>query len=230
MKQAVYDLSRLVAPRDCLGCGAPEAGALCHVCMSGLELAVGRGCRQCFNPNVSDEALTCPWCESLNPAPRQAISMYSYRNAGRAIFHRIKYDGHWRLLRPLLEHRLDVLLKHLALEEYDCMVPIPESFSRKVSRYFNPAAELAKHLSALTGIPIRNHLKLKLWQKRQVGLQKKDRRLNVKNRYQAKGTIPKRILLVDDVATTGSTLQSAQKCLQQSGAMTVGWMTLFRTL
>ena len=230
MSPALWDVTRLFAPSDCLTCGFGETGPLCLPCLNNLEVAAGRGCRRCSNPVVADSAASCPWCRALTEAPHHLSALYCFRDGGREMYHLVKYAGYWRLLDAMLQHRLDVLLSVLPMEQYSCVVPIPESLSRRFKRFFNPAAQLAHYLSLATGIPVRQHLRIRPWQKRQVGLSREERRKNTQDRFRVCGSPPRSVLLVDDVMTTGSTLESAQRALQAAGVEQVGWMTLFRTL
>ena len=95
------DPTRLVAPRECLGCGSPGT-MVCGACLTNLEAIAGLGCRRCGNPAIHRDAASCPWCDRLHSIGRPVTTLFAYRDVGRTLFHRIKYEGYWPLIQPLL--------------------------------------------------------------------------------------------------------------------------------
>jgi len=226
-----WDISQLMAPAGCLGCEATEPGPLCRSCLRRLEPIPARGCRRCRNPAVHAHAGECGWCRRLDLLPAHLCCLYPYRETGRDLFHLVKYGGYWRLLRPMLEHGAASILRAVPPDEYRCLVPIPESFTRKWKRAFNPARLIADSLALLTGLPVVEALTLKPFRSHQVGLTFRERRKNVRGRFRLRDvTLPRALILVDDVLTTGATLQEASTVLARSGVEKVAWFTLLRTL
>lgn len=182
---ARWDISRLAAPRNCLICDLPESPPICPDCLNLLEPIHHKGCRRCGNPGVANEARQCAWCQRLGQLPQDLCTLFAYRNEGREIYHRVKYQGHWSLLPTLIHQGMPGFFQKLPFKSYQCLCPIPESLSRKWSRTFNPAALLAEGLSRTTGLPDQALLKIRLFKPHQVGLDYQQRRKNAMNRFMA---------------------------------------------
>lgn len=228
MKFQYADLSRLLAPSDCLLCEAVDTGPVCKSCLDELEVLPGRGCRRCGNPEVSNSALSCAFCRGLVRRPALFCHLHSYRGRGRDLLQAIKFQGYWPLIAKLLERQLATVLAALPLTQFEAVVPIPQAPARRIARLYNPAEEIARALSRLTGLPLVPALRMRLFQPRQLGQDAATRRANARHRFSLRRPAPRALILVDDVLTTGSTLAEAQRCLQQGGAEYVAWFTLFR--
>lgn len=219
---------QLLAPGDCLHCSEPLCGPLCRTCASQLEPLAGKGCTRCGNPQVHRDAMECQWCRRLSLHPQNVCTLFAYRETGRAVFHKVKYEGYWKLLEIMLDQELKGFFQTIPFLQYACLTPIPESFSRKITRTFNPAGILADILSARTGLPVFNGLTVKTFHRHQVGLGYEERRKNTRNRFRVKNQPPKTVILVDDVLTTGATLEAATRALQRAGVEKTAWFTLLR--
>ena len=225
-----WDPTQLAAPRRCLFCGEAEVSGLCRPCLGELEPLGSKGCRRCGNPAVHRDAETCRWCDRLKGLPDELCSLYAYREMGMAVFRKIKYGGYYRLLNPMLKPNRALFFEKISFLEYNCLVPVPETFKSKFERYFNPAALIADRLSRISGIPSRPRLAISPRARRQVGLTYEERRKNTKNRFRARGVTDRdAVILVDDVLTSGATLAAATRVLRRAGVRRIAWFTLFRT-
>ena len=231
LKQGDWDLTRWIAPKECFGCGKNAENPICGQCIASLEPIAGQGCSACGNPQVDRAADTCPWCRRLKRLPYEICTLYAYRNKGRELFQTAKFKGYWRLIHRLLEPRWADFFSTISFLEYDQIIPIPETLPRKIQRFFNPASVIAESLSMGTGLPVQNGLKTKFFQKRQVGLSYRQRRENNSHRFfPSKGLRSKGVILVDDVLTTGATLEAASSSLVEAGVPKIAWFSLYRTL
>ncbi len=229
MIPAAWDPTRLAAPGGCLTCDDAEHGPLCPGCTGALEMLAGRGCRACGNPDVGDSALNCDWCARLTHLPDRVCTCFGYRETGREVYHLVKFRGYWRLMRPLVDLVQPAFFRQMDYPHIDCLIPIPETLGRKFSRDYNPAQLLARELSRFTGLPVRSLVTVNPFSRRQVGLDYEERRRNVRKRYRLKGKPPRSVVLVDDVVTTGATLEAITELLRKAGVQQVGWFSLFRT-
>lgn len=166
----------------------------------------------------------CRLCtEALLPAmPVQiegaeaAVAMWAYGGPAARAIQNLKYNGQWALGRSLgagMAHQLD------ALPTMDVVAPVPLSKSRLVMRGYNQARELARGLP----LPILPQALVRAPGQPQVGLSREERRANLE---QVMGPGPQsvqglRVLLVDDVITTGATAEAAIVALKAAGAMSV---------
>lgn len=215
--------------RPCLGCQSFSREAICAPCLKAME-PMKRGCKRCGNPHVHGDASSCSWCNRLKVLPDYLATPWVYRDKGRDLYHLVKYQGYWRLLEKLLQ---DTATAWQPFEEWQkpVLVPIPESLKRKWHRNFNPAHQIAKILARPQGAPVEALLKIRNFQPPMVGLDYEARRKNARNRFKARiKRRPSSVILVDDVLTTGATLEAATMALKKLGVKKVGWFALFRTV
>jgi ComF family protein len=155
----------------------------------------------------------------------------------RAIVHAFKYAGHQTLAAPLAERLADH--PHLHLHTVDLVVPVPLHPWRRLTRGFNQAERIARHL----GLPVVHALARRRWTSSQAGLHADARARNVRDAFMIaarptergrralRGQLSKaRVLLVDDVVTTGATLSACARILREAGASEVRAGTIARTL
>ena len=157
-----------------------------------------------------------------------AYSYGAYEGKLRDIIHLLKYQR----IEPLAKPLANLLIKALPLDQrFDCIVPIPIHWMRRISRGFNQAELIAKPLAHYMSVPIVKALRRKNYRAPQVGLTNAQRRENVRGVFYVRK--PEQvdglhILLVDDVFTTGATASACAKALKKAGAKHVSLLTLAR--
>ncbi|NOX21251.1 MAG: ComF family protein [Nitrospirae bacterium] len=130
---------------------------------------------------------------------------------------------------------LGSLMAGIDFPPVDAVVPIPLSKERLIQRGFNQSYYMAKVISSTKGLPLEHLLLRKLNTPAQSGLNKKDRQKNIRGAFQVdrfrgiSSIVPGRILLVDDVYTTGATLNEAAMTLKTAGTKTVFALVFART-
>jgi ComF family protein len=228
----------LLFPPQCLNCDArvPTHGTLCLACWQQIHFISEPMCHACglpFDYDIGENALCAP-CLNERPLYLQARATFRYDEHSRKLITRFKYSDQTQLA--------EIYGAWLAkaggqlLAQTDIIIPVPLHYFRFVHRRFNQSALLANILSKKTGIRhIPNALKRSRQTTPQTGLTRKQRETNVKgaftinNRY-ASTIKGKNILLIDDVITTGSTIEQCTKTLLKSGAAQVNVLTLARTV
>ncbi len=134
-------------------------------------------------------------------------------------------------MASLVDRGVARLLATTPFLDYECLTPIPETFRGKLRRAFNPAERIAMLLSERTGLSMRRLLRAKPFRRPQVGLAYEARRKNARGRFAPRGgPAPRSVLLVDDVLTTGATMEAATDVLRRAGSARVAWFCLFRAL
>jgi ComF family protein len=140
-----------------------------------------------------------------------------YNGALRKAINLLKYYSIKRL-----EHPLSDVLLHVKLPEVDGVVPVPLYRKRLRQRGFNQSALLAKHAAGNLGVPLVTDCLMKTRDTvQQVGLDAVERKKNIRNAFAVQNREPvygKKILLVDDVITTGATVRECSKVLKKAGA------------
>ena len=229
----------LVYPPLCIVCREPvaEAGGLCPACWQDLHFLDGPVCAACGLPFEIDpgEAALCAACLLQKPAFDKARAILRYDEAGKkpvlALKHADRLD-----LAPAFGRWLERAGREL-LASSDLIVPVPLHRTRLWLRRYNQSAELARALARLTGLPCEPLLLRRLRATPSQGEMPsaKARRRNVRGAFAvAKERRPvlhgKRVLLIDDVLTTGATADACARTLKRAGAAAVAVLALARVV
>jgi ComF family protein len=224
-------------PDSCRICDLPLAGLtaapVCHSCIAALAPArdIPR-CPRCARGFATREAVSagpCGICQRQPPRFDAAAVAGPYDGALRRAIHLLKYDGMTPLARPLGK-----LLAAAAapFAGFDAIIPAPLHWRRRWDRGFNQSDLVAREVSRLTGIPLDRRLLRTRSTPPQAGLSSAERRLNVQGAFaaaDAKTAIRgKKLIVVDDVMTTGATLEACARVLKRAGAAEVAALTLAR--
>lgn len=219
-----------VFPVACVCCNkVSDCGVLCAKCFNKITFIDIPYCGKCgksFSTDISHKTL-CTECFNETRRFDIARSLFVYNLYARQIIVRIKQTGDRNLIQKccyLLLIRYATLFKNI-----DAIVPVPSHWTRTLVRGFNPADVIAWELSLLTSIPVIRKLKRISRTKYQHKISKAERAENVKGAFMWYGEIPSNILLVDDVFTTGSTLNECSKTLRDAGTEKIHCVTLAST-
>jgi ComF family protein len=234
-------LAVLLAPA-CAACNAsltyPARGPVCQSCWDAIRSFTPPLCRRCGDPLpswrvISVEAGVCPRCRRRPSALTESRAIGAYDGSLRAIVHAFKYGGCRSLARGL-GARLRESAAGL-LGSADIVVPVPLHRSRRRGRGFNQARELARHL----GLPLVDALRRTRATPSQTDLPAAARHANVRDAFAlARRRLPwlalnvegLRIVLVDDVSTTGATIEACARVLRAAGAADVSAVTAARVV
>jgi ComF family protein len=226
-------LSIVLAP-VCAACETsldePTRGPVCRACWQGIRHFTPPLCDVCGDPlpswrSVSIDCGTCPRCRRRSHDLTRSRAIGDYDGPLRDIVHALKYDRRQSLARPLAA----LLARDGAaiLSGADIAVPVPLHRSRKRARGFNQAAEIARYLP----IPSAHVLRRVRATVSQTDLPAAKRHANVRHAFAVRrgrdvtGLV---VVLVDDVSTTGATLESCARVLKAAGAREVRALTAAR--
>ena len=219
----------LLLPLHCVGCRR-EGELLCARCIESLQRLKQPYCDICAEPNVHG---LCQMCLE-HPSEIDGIrAPYLFEGPLREAVHRLKYRG-WRAAAPLLGRLLADFLdrnQFPAQPRGQALVPVPLHPRRLRSRGYNQSHLLAKEAGRLLDMPVRQDLAKRVKDSPpQVDARSREqRRANVAGSFLAKTEVAgMSILLVDDVATTGSTLSACAAALKEAGAARVWGVVLAR--
>jgi len=225
-------------PEACQLCGAaratPSEGFVCNNCRAQVRFIEPPFCERCGLPYEGEITTTfeCANCRETELHFRSARSAVVARDKILDVIHRYKYHrALW--FEPFLA---DLLIcragPQLALEKWDFIVPVPLHATKQRQREFNQAVRLAHPLAAATRIPVNNHLIRRVVATRtQTLLSRPERVANVRNAFAMRPgqrLNGERIVLLDDVFTTGATTSACAKTLQAAGAAEVCVWTVAR--
>lgn len=214
----------------------PDAGELhiCTRCRDGLPLLVSPLCTVCGIPFAGPGGdHTCGACRTHPPHFDTARAHLLYEGPARELIHGFKYRHKTHLRRPLALLALEGLTGFIAARLPDVIIPVPLHRSRLQSRGFNQAVLLGEMFSSRLSIPMLVDGMARIRQTQpQVELSAADRSGNVKGAFAVKRPdriSKRRVLLLDDVMTTGSTVDECANVLKKSGAAAVTVVTIART-
>lgn len=219
----------LLFPLRCVHCGA-DGSLFCEKCeRESTRLHPGSLCRKCALPSRID---VCEACFAVPPALDRAIPVFAYDPAVRDAVSALKYRD-IRALAPRLGRLMAETLPEPVRSSVDAVVPVPISRSRLRSRGYNQSELLARQVAGLTGLAMDTGLLARSNdgppQAKAASIE--ERIANVRGAFDVAGDVTgKRVLLVDDVMTTGSTLNACARALKQAGAEWAGALPLAREL
>lgn len=227
----------MVLPDECRICRQPLSNLsripVCPACLSQTRpLEAEFFCRQCRTPFVDayplDEHDLCTVCRENRANFDAAYSYGSYDGTLRDLIHLYKYARVESLSLPLSRLMAGALPRD---ERFDMVLAMPMHWFKRWRRGFNQAELLAAPIARRLGIPLCRNLRRRRAGKAQAGLDFADRMTNLKDAFSVdrpEQVAGRRILLVDDVLTTGATLRSAAAVLKLAGARRVCALALAR--
>ena len=230
----------LVYPERCLICAVPVARRQdCSVCDECWEKSMALKiqsprCSSCglpFQTLRDDSDHLCGDC-ILQPPPYSGARSFGYYTAElSALVHGLKFHGRRNLIALLAPLLAEVFFENWNRENFDGLAPIPLHPRRKRERGYNQSELLAQSLSHKIAVPCVDGLRRLRPTLPQVGLTDVQRHENVRKAFVCKDEAlirRKRILLIDDVMTTGATVSSAARALLDGGALRVSVLTIAR--
>lgn len=229
-------LLNLLFPRFCLGC-QKEGDYLCQDCKSTLEISEYYYCLCNHHPLRLPDGGKCKKCRSKKLSGLYFPLSYKEKSLTRKILHQFKYQPYIKELAKTLS---SLIIDHFLLSdknyqkifENGILVPVPLDKKKLKNRGFNQAEEIAKELSQILKIPLiaNNLVKIKRTPD-QIELSQEQRQENLKNAFLCKNPKEvknKKIFLIDDVYTTGSTLEECALTLKSAGAKEVWGIVVAR--
>lgn len=224
-------------PRRCPVCGeivTPKGSLICPDCEKQLSWVTGPVCKSCGRQVTDETAEYCPDCMRRSHLFDSGFSLCNYNEAARKSMGKIKYQGRREYLDFYGSEMAKRLGKQIMKVGADALVPVPVHPARKRKRGFNQAEVLAVRISEELErqqgrtIPVRTDLLFRTKKTLpQKDLSAAERLKNLESAFEA-GEIPpniRRVILVDDIYTTGSTADACAKALKQAGVSNVSVVT-----
>ena len=230
IKKGVEAVINLVFPRRCPVCDRPAGYGrlICPGCIGKLKVVKGAVCCKCGKPLVDESAELCSGCRGTKHQYKEGRSLYEYKSVNRSIY-RFKYSGrseYGDYFGKAMAHYLGKTIKEW---DPDIIVPVPLHEKKLRKRGFNQSAVLAKSLSKELGIPysdrlikrVRNTVPMK-------ELDARKRQINLKNAFIVGSYDVKlrKVVIVDDIYTTGSTVDAMAVAFSRAGVSDVYFVAL----
>lgn len=216
-----------VYPPTCTGCGK-YGEWLCGVCTNKLQPAHPEClvCRQ-----VSNKFITHPHCKGNID---RSVIAWKYEQIARRIMKRFKYQYGYKTIEPLIPLLSPIIKSNFKQEENSVVIPVPLHRVRQLDRGFNQSEIISSPFKTALGMEVRTDLiRRKRYTESQVSKDKEHRVNNLKGAFEVSGEISdyKKVILVDDVLTTGATVQEVAGSIKEVNKdITVETFSLFRAV
>ncbi|MBI1976778.1 MAG: ComF family protein [Candidatus Omnitrophica bacterium] len=226
----------LLFPALCAACGARvhHETPICHDCLGKLKYLAPPWCSRCGIPqNHTELCFDCSQRISKTGSLDQIRSVFIYQEPLRIFIHQWKYKDRPELSRFLAQQMVLFTELYFTEKPWDILIPVPLHKTRERERDYNQSLLLAAAVSKALEIPVSTGtLKRARPTLPQSTLPEPERRSNVLSAFRALsyGAAKKNILLIDDLYTTGSTLEQCAFALKTQGAARVDALTLSRTM
>ena len=213
----------LLLPQRCLAC-ARSGAQVCDGCRSALRRIGPPLCARCGAPTAWPVE-RCRECAGRRLAFARARAAVEYDEPIRRVVAGWKERG----LHRIAAWAAEIVVETLPRADAVCIVPVPPDRERRLKRGHHAAADLARELGARWTLPVEPLLVRTRLSTPQRGLDDAARRRNVAGAFRALAA-PRKVLLLDDVYTTGATVNAAASALRKAGAQTVEVVTFARTI
>jgi competence protein ComFC len=236
LRRAGEALGSLLFPPHCACCGGETLGGahLCGLCAEKARKIAAPFCRQCSQPfdGAIESEFTCSNCGDRHFHFDCAVARYRATGIVRELIHRFKYDRTVYLRRPLAAWLTEALDdERIRAQPFAYLVPVPLHAARLREREFNQADELAQLVAERAGAPVLRCLRRVRYTTTQTQLDREERMQNLRNAFRVRHSARvsgSHLILVDDVFTTGSTVEECARVLKQAGAASVRVITVAR--
>jgi ComF family protein len=228
LKLAFNFVKNFIFPNSCFLCATPdvEYDGFCNDCYKQLNFVSEPVCNVCgrlvpivFQNNIEK----CSECQKGNKFYDNARALLQFNEGSKSLVHKFKYYDQTRLASVV--SKLIYFRYKKKLQDYDCIIPVPMYKIKRIFRLYNQSQILATKIGKLMQKPVDNQVLFKTkWTKPQSTLTLKKRKENLLDSFLSKNIQKiksKKIILVDDVITTGNTINTCSKILKKSGASSV---------
>src|SRR5690606_24904731 len=217
-------------PVACILCGERSRGGLCQYCRAAVCRSMDDGRPRCSRCVLRLEDASCPDCRSLTPAFAGVMAAFDYAWPGDLLIRRLKLEGRYACA-PVLARLLAERCERLPDRSLLMVAPVPASRRSLALRGFNPAGEVGRELARRLQLQWKPEVLQRVRDgTMQKGLKGEDRRREVEGLYACTPEVAGRqVLVVDDVMTTGSTLDAIARAALKEGAAAVWGAVLART-
>jgi ComF family protein len=223
-------------PATCVVCAqdVERLDYLCEGCRRKAPRITAPFCAKCSEPfsGAITQTFSCANCEHRALHFDSAVAAYRSRGLVRKLVHAFKYGRQRHLRHPLGEWLGETMRDpRLRGRSFDLVVPVPLHPARERERGFNQAALLAELLAAQIGVPLQMALERIRYTRTQTAYDRAERMENLRDAFRLRknrNVRDLRVLLIDDVLTTGSTLSECARVLRDAGALAVNAATAAR--
>ncbi len=238
-----WTLLDFVFPAECAYChqfaGDDRILIFCRSCWSAMTLIPSSICPRCGKPYPSQTVLQhspaflCGDCRVSPPFFNRTYTAAYYEGVLREAIQQFKFHQKTKLGKPLAQLLIARLPENIDIHEYQAILPVPLHKTRQKERGYNQSAILARHLAQhyQLNLILHNLIRIRATNAQSQMKGRKDRQENVKNAFCLRSTDMLRdqnLILIDDVFTTGATVNECSKTLKQAGVRSILVLTVSR--
>lgn len=230
MKEILAQALNVLYPRHCPICHEileDQRRKICPECEASLHPISGPRCRRCSRP-VAEQEEYCPECEQSKHEFTEGLSVFVYNEEWKISIEKYKYYGCREYGEFFALCMTAAVRSRIPLWKPDLIVPVPLHRAKQRARGFNQSWDLARQIGEALSIPAEEHLVEKPKATRsQKKLTARERRQNLSDAFRVTRPLAGEVLLVvDDMYTTGSTMDAMAECLKRAGASRIYFVTL----
>lgn len=220
-------LTDALFPRRCPVCGEivmPKGQLICRPCLKELSLVKSPVCKKCGKEVIGERIEYCFDCTRHKRTFEYGIALFNYNEAAKRAMAGIKYKNRREYLDFFADAAVKRCLKKLALMQADVLIPVPVHPSRLRKRGFNQAEVFANYLSPALNIPVCTDILVRSKKTDpQKGLNPSERLKNLEKAFAIDSLPPgvSNVILIDDIYTTGSTMEACARVLMRAGVKKV---------
>jgi ComF family protein len=230
LKDTGREVLQILYPAHCPICHgiAPYHEAICPECRKKLPYIRGKRCRLCGKP-VEDSEIYCDDCQKIRHFYQEGMGIFLYDDVMRETMSYLKYKHRKEYGRILGELVYEAAREKIRIWNPQAIIPVPMHKSKMETRGYNQAEEIARPIAERFGVPLCTDL---LFRREKTAAMKDlsavERRDNMRHAFAVsdKNAVPKRILLVDDIYTTGATIDACAEALRAAGAGQITFLTV----
>lgn len=224
----------LLYPKRCPGCDVllnrkDYSKGFCPKCRKGIKLIGDNACMKCGAPLRKETDEFCPDCRKMNHKFIQGKAVFRYSGPMKNAMYRFKYSNRRCYGKTFSDYALKQYGSWLKKKGIEVIIPVPMYEKKKRKRGYNQAEVFAKALSELTGIPVQNEIVRRVRDTspmKQLNYLERKKNLEKAFKLSESSVKFKKVLIVDDIYTTGTTIDVLAEELRLGGASEVYFMSV----
>lgn len=223
MMTYIEKILRLLFPPRCICCDSllefdADYPHICKKCQDKIKISPLRVCPKCNRPmDLNAYAPYCIYCAGQKVRFEYLVSPLIYDEVCSEIVKKFKYNERTEIVKSLAPMLWERIKEYDADADFDIIIPAPSSKTKGFKLRAEHMKIFCEELSRISGIPTKELLFKKEGVKNQNSLSAKERRTNLKGKIEYKGTAYGKVLLVDDIYTTGATVDECSLILKKAG-------------
>ncbi len=219
----------MLYPQTCCFCGKISKEPICNLCRKEILYLTEPRCKKCGKPITAEEKEYCFDCNQRQAAFEQGKNLWIHQGKVKWSIYQFKYHNR-RIYGKFYAREMYRLYGNwIRMSKIDLIIPVPLHKKRRRKRGYNQAEIVAKELGKLTGIPVdTTSLVRKKYTAPQKGLNHNDRKKNLKDAFEMRKHWAgfKHILVIDDIYTTGNTINEIAKVIKNEENLKVWFLTI----